>query len=867
MVPKSSSESTGATASPVADRAPSQSRRSSTSSVDAAVPVEDAHEVARRHQDRRVCYIRSALVLALVVAAAVVATFAGLYVKTDENANFEMQYNDSVVKVGEQFQYRLDVKRDSIMTFSYMITSRYGPLGVWPNVTIPDFQEQTDGILRIANGRALSFNPIITQDVNRLEWEAHATESAWILGGEDSILVVPDPNATWPDNRTVSFGIYSRDADMNVIYDPGYDPDSEDYSDVMVPVWQIAPFAGNERAVMFNLHSEINRMQALDNMMTYGVPSLTAILQLVQDKDNIRPSAILFYPVFDAFGSNEVVGSVSLVFSWDTFLNSILPDYIKGMVCVLSASTGQVYSYTISGHNVDFMGEGDLHDPNYDEYKEKVEARLLLEGQDDVGKFITYTLTMYPSEEFEDQYSTNKPAVYAAGAVLIFLFTAGLFLLYDHLVEDRQQKTSRLATQRGNIVDAMFPAAFRDRLYKNQAIAERQRRQSRAENLRGSSRGSAELEQVDTESNIEGVGTSVISGSTTKSIGGTVIKRNSSTLSSAGKKIKLKHIDKFMKGLGGTNQWDPQLSSEQDVLNDEPIAELFHNTSIMFSDIVGFTKWSSERSPNEVFKLLEQIFWEFDDIAARLNIFKLGTIGDCYIAVTGIPEPVQDHAVLLTQFTFEARDKVREVCARLESEGLDTAKLDMRFGIHSGDTTAGILRGTKSRFELFGDTINTASRMESTGLPGKIQVSEETAKLIQRDSKSQWLTKRDTMITAKGKGELQTYWAEPSRSVSFSDGALADGNFSYRRPSLQGFFALRHLSESGESKDKDNAEESGNSTPTSRRSSVELMDVTVEDVGERDVGSELDSSEFDPDFVKLMSRKDLTVESSVDEKV
>ena len=122
--------------------------------------------------------------------------------------------------------------------------------------------------------------------------------------------------------------------------------------------------------------------------------------------------------------------------------------------------------------------------------------------------------------------------------------------------------------------------------------------------------------------------------------------------------------------------------------------------------LVGFTKWSSERSPNEVFKLLELLFWEFDDVAARLKIFKLGTIGDCYIAVTGIPEPVQDHAVLLTQFAFEVRDKCREVCARLESEGLDTARLDMRFGIHSGDTTAGILRGTKSRFELFGDTIN-----------------------------------------------------------------------------------------------------------------------------------------------------------------
>ncbi len=250
-----------------------------------------------------------------------------------------------------------------------------------------------------------------------------------------------------------------------------------------------------------------------------------------------------------------------------------------------------------------------------------------------------------------------------------------------------------------------------------------------------------------------------------------------------------------------------------------------------------------------MFKLLEQIFWEFDEIAASLNVFKLGTIGDCYIAVTGIPQPVQNHAVLLTQFAFDARDKVREVCARLESEGLDTAKLDMRFGIHSGDTTAGILRGAKSRFELFGDTINTASRMESTSLPGKIQVSEETAMLIRRGSKSQWLTKRDTLVTAKGKGELQTYWAEPQRSVSFSDGQKVIG-------SQRGLFqssilrnSVLQWSESGMSLENDGP----NSTPSSRRSSAEQKEMTIEDLG-----NESESFEFDPDFIKLMSRKDPT---------
>ncbi len=256
-----------------------------------------------------------------------------------------------------------------------------------------------------------------------------------------------------------------------------------------------------------------------------------------------------------------------------------------------------------------------------------------------------------------------------------------------------------------------------------------------------------------------------------------------------------------------------------------------------------------------MFKLLEQIFWEFDEIAANLNVFKLGTIGDCYIAVTGIPTPVQEHAVLLTQFAFEARDKVREVCARLEGEGMGTAVLDMRFGIHSGDTTAGILRGAKSRFELFGDTINTASRMESTGLPGKIQVSEETAALIQGDSKSQWLTKRDTLVAAKGKGTLQTYWAEPNRRVSFLD---EEKSSNLKQGLLQGAGtllrnSLLQWSESGESLENDGPNSTGTN---SRRSTVESAVGTVEDMGEKVDITTLDSSEFDPDFIKLMSKND-----------
>lgn len=131
-----------------------------------------------------------------------------------------------------------------------------------------------------------------------------------------------------------------------------------------------------------------------------------------------------------------------------------------------------------------------------------------------------------------------------------------------------------------------------------------------------------------------------------------------------------------------------------------------------------------------------------------------------YLAVTGLPVPQSDHAIIMCKFAHECRSKTRYLLEHdlYKMYGEETKSLAMRFGLHSGPVTAGVLRGEKCRFQLFGDTVNTAARMESTGQRDRIQLSQDTADILVTGGKGCWLHERADMVEAKGKGTLQTYW-------------------------------------------------------------------------------------------------------------
>lgn len=216
-------------------------------------------------------------------------------------------------------------------------------------------------------------------------------------------------------------------------------------------------------------------------------------------------------------------------------------------------------------------------------------------------------------------------------------------------------------------------------------------------------------------------------------------------------------------------------SISNNISSGAPIAELYPETTVMLADLAGFTAWSADRDPVQVFLLLESIFLEFDRLAARRNVYKVETVGDCYVAVAGLPEPRADHAVVMAKFARDCMLRFTNIVTELEATLGGTSDLGLRIGLHSGPITGGVLRGDRRRFQLFGDTINTAARMESNSFKGRVQVSETTAQLLMQAKKQHWLIQREDPIDAKGKGHLQTYWLDIHAKSASMIGSTIDG--------------------------------------------------------------------------------------------
>ena len=183
------------------------------------------------------------------------------------------------------------------------------------------------------------------------------------------------------------------------------------------------------------------------------------------------------------------------------------------------------------------------------------------------------------------------------------------------------------------------------------------------------------------------------------------------------------------------------------------IADHYDQVSVLFADIVSFTPFAEQHSAQETVAMLNDLFTGFDRLAERFGLEKIKTIGDAYMVVAGAPERRDDHAVVLMEMAVAMQAQVSGHAP------VDGRRVEVRIGIASGPLVAGVIGERKFSYDLWGDTVNTAARMESSGFPGCIQVTDETRRLLD----GRYPFERREGVEIKGKGIMSTWTLDPTR--------------------------------------------------------------------------------------------------------
>jgi guanylate cyclase len=193
-----------------------------------------------------------------------------------------------------------------------------------------------------------------------------------------------------------------------------------------------------------------------------------------------------------------------------------------------------------------------------------------------------------------------------------------------------------------------------------------------------------------------------------------------------------------------------RLKSSSDTIADDVDA-----ASVLFADVVDFTPMSAALTPAELVGLLDEIFSVFDGFVGELGLEKIKTIGDAYMVAAGVPVARPDHAKAIAELALRIRDHAA-------TSPVDGRPLSFRIGIHSGPVTAGIIGTHKFSYDLWGDTVNVASRMESGGVPGAIQISAATRDLIAEE----YVCDPRGLVPVKGKDEMEAYLLVSRRATA-----------------------------------------------------------------------------------------------------
>eukprot|EP00977_Amphora_coffeiformis_P025101 scaffold18239_cov137-Amphora_coffeaeformis.AAC.1 len=726
-----------------------------------ADPTSEPSTTLAKGETRLVRLLRACVLAVLLLTAAGVSFAVHRYTSKQEQNEFRDAFDSHARKVIESLKIGTERQLMVIHNFATDVTATAKNMNAtWPFVTVPDFSMRVRNSLSELKAVSLLMNHVVQQK-DRAEWNKYVAENhaEW---KEDDLAkqqegwynkkINPRYN---PTRRNLQGAL----EDYKIVdVSKGYGEDiygwaftetgqfinaaTPDDTEFAVPLWQNAPaipsvaenmdsfsnalnaepisaVLNENRAVTggsFNI--EMAASEYYDDESPLGGENLVQYLLNVWGRENeMDPLGYFFYPIHEELDSNsKVVAIIIMYVHWRQLFVDILPPDAVGVVAVLENTCDQHLTYEINGKNVRYVDQQDRHDPAYDSFVHSIEMTEDFNSNISPTYFgvplsstagCQYTLRVYPSKTLEERFVTSAPLVYTVCVLAIFLFSAIVFIVYDVVVEVRQRHVMRKALTTGAIVSSMFPKAIQERL-----MAEQEKQKQKEQDRK------------------------------------TYMSNN-------------RRLKSFL---------NEDVNDHRDEIIDmTALADLFPETTVAFADIENFTAWSSQRDPGQVFTLLQSIYSSFDKVAKRMK--GIGVAQDLVfnadVAVTGLPVAQPNHAVIMVKFAQACLFKFALITKRLEvALGPDTGELKLRFGLHSGPVTAGVLRGDRSRFQLFGDTVNTAARMESSGLPNRIQISKATAEKLRELGKANWFQARSDEVRLKGKGLVSTFLITKVRTAN-----------------------------------------------------------------------------------------------------
>ncbi|CAB9501058.1 Receptor-type guanylate cyclase gcy [Seminavis robusta] len=722
-----------------------------------SIEYEDEHKKAQEetveiaHDETKVVTgLRVVLMIVLVAVAIAVCLTAYFTTREAEVNDFESAFENYANKIIDSFQTESGKKTSAITSMAIALTSHAQHSNEsWPFVTLPDFELKARVVLDLAELLSLMVLPLVTKEQARQYGAYAAANQDWYweglaiqakFRGQDNITgTAVNRGSDW-DASTLKIRPFiitmdgfnddgsKRFAPFNETHEGPFFPVGQYSPQVPIPLSNIdffkSPIAGRELDFYYNSNERRNIVGLAQDFTDRAERAAfaNAFLERYIAGGNAYtkgPLSFFYSPVYERIAdpTAPLVAVMQCLIFWETFFDNLLPEGVKGIMATLENDCGQTYSYRIDGKKAEYLGDYDMHDTTYDHLSASSEYGLVVKndqqaaGMGEPSSYDGYSGCNYRIRVYPSKEMEDQYVT--SQPLVIALAMLGVFLVTTAIFVTYD----RFVERRQKLV---METAVQSSDVVNQLFPETVR-----DRLYANDDAKAEA------------------------------KCSSSFLNRA------------------SERWlQPEATTSEGV---NPIADEYPNCTVLFADIAGFTKWSATRTPTDVFYLLETLFGAIDKTAKRLGVFKIETIGDCYVAVTGLPRPRADHASVMAKFASRAMSAMNHL---INSEDLilrlgeDTAQLSMRVGLHSGPVTAGVLRGEKARFQLFGDTVNTASRMESNGQKGRIHVSQSTADSLVAAGRSHWLTKREDLVEAKGKGSMQTYWVNISAGAGSTTGSM-----------------------------------------------------------------------------------------------